>query len=145
MRLAINLKRNQRGFTLAELLIVVAILGILAVIAIPQFRQSPDRAREAVLKTDLHTIRESIDQYFADKGRYPDSIEALVEDGYMRAVPVDPFTKSSGTWQLIYADDQGSQDELPDPDAGANVSPGVFDIKSGATHQAQDGTYVSEW
>jgi len=135
------MKRAQDGFTLIELIIVIAIIGILAAIAVPQFRKAPQRAREAVLKSDLHTIRESIDQYFADKGTYPDSLQTLVEEGYMRKMPVDPFTQSGSTWVYVYAE-QG-EDDLAGEEG--MTGPGIFDVKSGSDHQALDGSYVSDW
>ena len=143
-----NARNNETGFTLIELMIVVAMIGILAAYAVPQFKNAPDRAREAVLKTDLHTMREAIDQYFADKARYPDSLETLVEEGYIRNLPVDPFTKSASSWRLIYAGEQGAASEdlgLPDEAGSTNTSPGIFDVKSGAGHVALDGTNVSDW
>src|SRR4030095_5840950 len=118
---------NESGFTLVELIIVIAIIGILAAIAIPSFKPAPDKAREAVLKTDLHTMREALDQYFADKAHYPDSLDTLVQEGYLRKVPVDPFTLSSSTWRLIYADEGGTQGDLL-PEEQAAAAPGIFDI-----------------
>lgn len=134
-------RASESGFTLVELIIVIAIIGILAAVAAPQFARGPKLAREAVLKSDLHTMRECLDQYFADKAHYPESLETLVEEGYLRYIPVDPFTASSSTWELIYADSGG--DVLPEEEGLA--SPGIFDVKSGATHQALDGTWVAEW
>ena len=124
-----------------ELLITVAIIGILVAIVVPQFKNAPSKAREAVLKTNLHTMREAFDQYFADKANYPESLETLVEEGYLRSVPKDPFTNSTSTWRLIYADE--SEDPFAE-DLGA-ISAGIFDIKSGASHQALDGSYVADW
>ena len=135
---------RDKGFTLVELIIVIAIIGILAAIAIPSFKPAPDKAREAVLKTDLHTMREALDQYFADKARYPDSLETLVEEGYLRSVPKDPFTQSTSTWVLVYANESGTQDDLTAEEEAA-ASPGIFDVKSGASHRALDGSNVSEW
>ena len=138
--------RAEDGFTLIELMIVVAMIGILAAIAVPMWKNAPDRAREAVLKTDLHTMRESIDQYFADKAKYPDSLQTLVDEGYMRKLPVDPFTNSSSTWRLIYAGEAGEMSEdLSENDPQGSASPGIFDVRSGAGHMALDGTLVSEW
>jgi len=139
--------KRESGFTLVELIIVVAMIGILAAITAPQFSQAPKKAREAVLKTNLHVMREAIDQYFADKARYPESLETLVNDGYIRNVPKDPFTDSTSTWKLIYAGEGGGggdpEDLLPEElEAG---SPGIFDVKSGSNHQALDGTFVSDW
>lgn len=132
---------RENGFTLIELIIVISIIGILAAITVPQFKPAPQRAREAVLKTDLHVMREAIDQYFADKAKYPESLETLVEDGYLREIPVDPFTSSNSTWRLIYA--EASDDPLPEEEASA--APGIFDVKSGATQQSLNGENMSEW
>ena len=136
--------KHESGFTLVELIIVIAIIGILAAIAIPSFKPAPDKAREAVLKTDLHTMREALDQYFADKAHYPDSLESLVEEGYLRSVPKDPFTQSNSTWRLIYANESGNQDDLL-PEEQAAAAPGIFDIKSGASRRALDGSDVADW
>jgi general secretion pathway protein G len=124
------------GFTLLELLIVVALIGILTALAVPTFRQTPTKAKEAVLKEDLYTLRDVIDQYFSDKGKYPATLETLVEDGYLRKIPVDPFTESSDTWQIEMAD---SGEE------GSEEAGGVYDVHSGSTSTALDGTTYSEW
>jgi general secretion pathway protein G len=129
-------RRAERGFTLMELLIAIAIIGILAAIAVASLRQTPLRAKEAVLKQDLFVLRDLIDQYFADKGKYPDSLESLVEDGYIRKLPIDPFTESQDTWDVIYAE---ATDD--DPEGGG----GVFDVKSGAPGTALDGSSYSDW
>lgn len=128
--------RDERGFTLIELLIVIAIIGIIAGMAVAQLRTAPQRAREAVLKEDLYAIRDVIDQYFADKGKYPESLDTLVEEGYLRRIPVDPITESEGTWQTVQA-------EATDEDTeGAG---GIIDVKSGADGTALDGTRYSDW
>ncbi len=129
-------RRSERGFTLIELLIAVAIIGILAGIAVAQLRQTPQKAKEAVLKQDLFVLRDLIDQYFADKGKYPDSLQTLVDDGYIRKIPVDPFTESDQSWVEIYA--EASDD---DPEGGG----GVYDVKSGAPGAALDGSSYSDW
>jgi len=124
-----------------ELIVVMAVIGLLTAIAIPRFAQAPRKAREAVLKTNLHTMREAFDQYFADKAYYPDSLQTLVDEGYLREIPKDPFTDSSGDWHLIYAEE--SQDDLS-PDSVA-TGPGIFDVKSSSDYVAIDGTNVSDW
>jgi general secretion pathway protein G len=134
--------RSNQGFTLIELIIVIAVIGILASIAIPQMKPAPTKAREAVLKTDLHLMREAIDQYFADKAHYPESLETLVEDGYLRSVPKDPFTDSTSTWKLIYASTSQEESTPEEIEAGGN---GIFDVKSGTTKQALNGEQMSDW
>ncbi|KAA0255908.1 prepilin-type N-terminal cleavage/methylation domain-containing protein [Acidobacteria bacterium ACD] len=131
-------RRRARGYTLLELLVVMAVLGILAAVAVPQLLKTPIRAREAALKENLFTFRSMIDQYYADKGNYPDSLETLVTDGYIRKVPVDPFTKSSETWQLTYA-------EADDEEGAEEAAPGIVDVHSGSTETALDGTAYSSW
>ena len=96
--------RSDSGFTLIELIIVIAIIGIIATMAVAQMRTAPQRAREAVLKEDLFAIRDVIDQYFADKGKYPESLDSLIEDGYLRKLPVDPITGSDESWQTVQAE-----------------------------------------
>ncbi len=124
------------GFTLMELMIVVAIIGIITAIAVVQLRQTPIKAKEAVLKQDLFALRDVIDQYFVDKGKYPDSLDTLVDDGYLRKLPVDPFTKSSDTWTTESA--EATED---DPTAGG----GIIDVHSGSSDTALDGSQYSEW
>jgi len=133
-----RVRKGAAGFTLLELLIVIALIGILASLVVPQFKKTPDKAREAVLKEDLFTMRDVIDQYFADKGKYPASMETLVEEGYLRKIPVDPFTNSADTWQTEAApmEDGGDEEE---------TTGGVYDVHSGATGTAMDGTSYSEW
>ncbi len=130
------MNRREAGFTLIELLIVVAIIGLLAGIATVQLRQSPLRAKEAVLKENLYVMRDVIDQYFADKGKYPEALETLVEEGYMRKIPTDPFSGSNSEWQVEYSE---ASDE--DPEGGG----GVIDVHSGSTGTALDGTSYGEW
>jgi general secretion pathway protein G len=134
--------RAERGFTLLELIIVIAVIGILAVIAMPALKDMPRRANEAVLKTNLRTFRDVIDQYYGDKGRYPPSLEALVEGGYLRKIPPD-ITKSTETWQPIFEEpDPDSPPAETDQDEG---QPGIIDVRSGSEEVSLDGTPYSEW
>lgn len=137
--------RRQQGFTLLELIIVIAIIGILATIALPAMKDIPRRANEAALKTNLHTMRDVIDQYYADRGHYPPSLEALVDDGYLRAIPMDPMTKSTETWVEIY--EELDYEEMPaETDLPEDGAPGVIDVQSGSEELSLRGeSYYSEW
>jgi len=136
--------RGQRGFTLLELIVVVAMIGILASMAMPSLRPAPKKAKEAVLKTNLLAIRQSLDEYYGDKGHYPSTLEELVDAGYLRRVPLDPFTKSRDSWELIYeeVDDDFVPAETELPEDGA---PGIFDVRSGSGGTSLDGEPYSEW
>ena len=127
---------GQRGFTLIELLVVISMIAILAAMGVVQYRNSVRRTEEAVLKKNLFEMRDVIDQYYADKGKYPSSLDALVSDGYMRKVPIDPITKSADTWQTEPAE--------PDP-ANPSAEPGIYNVKSGAQGTSLEGTAYSEW
>jgi general secretion pathway protein G len=127
---------SSRGFTLIELLIVLALISILAGIGMAQYRNSVTYTKEAVLHQDLSGFREAIDQYYADKNQYPSTLEALVSDGYLRKIPLDPFTQSSTTWQTVPAE--------PDPN-NPTAEAGVYDVKSGSELTALDGSRYSEW
>jgi len=129
-------RRGEPGFTLIELLVVVAIIGILAGVAVGQYRRSIIKAKEAVLKENLFRMRTAINQYFADKGRYPSDLHALVDDRYLRSMPIDPVTRSTETWQTTYA-------ELDESDI--STEPGIEDVHSGADGYALDGTLYAEW
>ena len=130
--------RRSRGFTLIELLVVVAILGILVAIAVPQLQKAPVRAKEATLREDLFTFRSCLDQYYADKGHYPDTLQTLVTDKYIRKIPIDPFTKKADTWQVIREDPDSSEAASPEP-------PGIIDVKSGAKQASLDGPPYNTW
>ena len=123
--------RTLRAFTLVELLVVLAILAFLLSVAVPRYFGSLDRSKETVLKDNLFQVRESLDHYYADTGKYPDRIEDLVARHYLRAAPIDPVTGSATTWVVV------PPREL---DKG-----GVFDIKSGATGNGKDGTAYKDW
>jgi len=124
------------GFTLIEMLIVMTILVILAGISLALYTNSVTRAHEAALKTDLSQMREALDQYYADKGKYPATLDVLVEEKYIRNIPPDPFTKSTTTWQT----------EMSEPDAGnPSAEIGVYNVKSGSERTALDGTRYAEW
>jgi general secretion pathway protein G len=137
-------ERSERGFTLIELMVVVAIIGILAVVALPAMRTAPLKAREAVLKADLYQIRSCIDQYLGDKGQYPESLQGLVDSGYLRFVPIDPITRSPDTWIELQATPSEFEELEPiEEDLGGFV--GIIDIQSGAGGVALDGSLYSEW
>lgn len=127
---------TQRGFTLIELLIVITIIMILAGIAVVQYRNSVQAADETVLRTNLFRMRDAIDQYYADKGKYPASLDALVSDRYLREVPIDPITRERTTWQTVPAEPDPSN-----PSAGA----GIYDVKSGAQGVGLDGKRYAAW
>jgi general secretion pathway protein G len=129
---------KDRGFTLIELLVVMAIIGILASIGIPMLLKTPIKAKEAALREDLFTFRSCLDQYKADKGHYPESLQVLVQDKYIRKVPVDPFTKSADTWELVFEEPSSAETATEQP-------PGVIDVKSGSTETALDGTPYNTW
>ena len=137
-------RRAAGGFTLMELIIVVAMIGILATIAMPALKDTPRRAQEAVLKSDLRTFRDVIDQYHADKGHYPTTLEDLVEDGYMRRIPVDPMTKSAETWVVEY-EEFDQEYEPAETDLPEDGQPGIIDVYSGSERLSIDGTPYSEW
>ena len=128
--------RRANGFTLIELLIVTTLIFILAGMALVQYQNSVRRSREAVLKQDLYRLRDAIDQFYADKNKYPASLDELVSEKYLRSVPQDPFTGASDTWQTVMSD--------PDP-LNPSAQPGVYDVKSGSEETALDGTKYSEW
>lgn len=129
-------RSNASGFTLIELLIVIALITILATMGIVQYRNSIQSTREAILRTDLFRMRDAIDQYYADKTKYPASLEALVTDGYMRKIPEDPVSKSADSWQTEPAE--------PDP-SNPSAEPGIYNVKSGAQGTALDGSAYSDW
>ena len=128
----------KRGFTLVEILIVMTLIGILVAIAIPNFSRSTIRAREAVLKENLHQIRTAINNFYMDKKKYPTALEDLVVNKYLRSVPVDPITKRSD-WEPIHFEAEDAEDL--DPEA----LEGIIEVKSRSKGTALDGSKYSEW
>ena len=129
-------RRWLAGFTLIELMIVMAIVVILISVAIPLYQKSILRARESVLKNNLFTMRTVIDEYTYDKQKAPQSLQDLVTEGYLREVPLDPMTGNNTAWRLIMEDAGQSVDQS---------QPGIFDVKSGSDKTGLDGTAYSEW
>jgi general secretion pathway protein G len=131
-------RAKDKGFTLIEMLIVFTLIGILVGLALPQYQNAVKKARESVLKDTLFQLRKLIDQYFSDKGKYPASLQALVDDNYLRKIPLDPITGKSDTW--VEVKEQPSVDEL---EPGQVF--GVSDVRSGSEEKSQDGTLYSAW
>ncbi len=127
--------RSQRGFTLIELLIVVALIALLVGVAVPTYRNAQRKARESVLQENLFIMRQTIDQYFADKGYYPASLTALVDEGYIRKMPLDPIT-GEDRWDEIPADAETSLD--------TSQPPGIWDVKSMASGETLNGVSYSD-
>lgn len=124
--------KQRRGFTLIELLVVMAVIATLLTIAVPRYFQHIDRAREATLRESLAVMRDAIDKYRADTGRYPEALEDLVNRRYLRKVPPDPITESIDTWVIV-----------PPPDDPGQRK--VWDVQSGAEGQARDGSEYRTW
>lgn len=119
-------RHSPLGFTLIELLVVMTIIGLLLALALPRYFGSIDKSKETVLKENLRVTRTQIDRFFADRGRYPQSLDELVSEKYLRVVPIDPITDSAQTWILLQADESDGR--------------GIADLHSGAHGQARDGT-----
>lgn len=127
---------DGRGFTLIELMIVISLLLILISIAIPIYNQAILRAKESVLRQDLFTMRQVIDQYTLDKQKAPQSLGDLVSAGYLKQIPIDPFTAKSDTWVPV------EEDVIQDPSV---TEPGITDVHSGSSQTGSDGTAYSSW
>ena len=122
---------RRRGFTLIELMVVMAIVATLLTLALPRYFGSLDKSKEAVLKENLYQMREAISRYYADKGKYPESLEGLAVEKYLRKVPLDPITESAATWLLVQPEDPQKS--------------GVLDVRSGAAGKSRDGSEFSQW
>lgn len=122
---------RRRGFTMIELLVVLSIIALLLALAAPRYFGGIDKAKDDVLRENLYSLRDSLDKYYTDNGRYPDKLSDLVDKHYLRAIPVDPITESSKSWVVV---------PPSDPSQG-----GVYDVQSGAGGQAKDGSYYQKW
>ena len=127
-----SMRAQRSGFTLIELIVVMAIVALLVSIAAPRYFQSVDRAKDNTLRTSLNVMRDAIDKFSADKGRYPDSLNELVDARYLRAVPSDPWTGSVSTWVVVTPDDPVAQGK-------------VYDVRSGMAGRASDGRLHADW
>jgi len=130
------MKKQDAGFTLVELMIVMAIIGVLAMVAVPSYIQAIKHAREAVLMEDLRTLRSAIDSYTMDKQKAPQSLDDLIQDGYLKSIPKDPMTNSTTTWQADSSDAMHSLDQ---------TDPGVDDVHSGSDETGSDGQPYNTW
>jgi general secretion pathway protein G len=131
-----KIRRAIRGFTLIELMVVMAIISVLLAIALPIYSKSITRSKESVLRNNLFTLRSMIDEYTVDKQKAPESLQDLVSEGYLRQIPQDPMTGSDQTWRVIMEDT---------PVGGANSAPGIFDVRSGSDKTGLDGSNYADW
>jgi general secretion pathway protein G len=127
---------RRRGFTLVELMVVMAIVVILVSIAVPLYQKAVIRAKESVLRSNLFTIRSVIDEYTLDKQRAPQTLDELVSEGYLRQIPIDPITGDNTTWRIIMEDSLASTSQS---------EPGIFDVRSGSDKVSLDGTAYADW
>jgi general secretion pathway protein G len=131
-----RIHKQDAGFTLVELMIVMAIIGVLVVVAVPSYVAALQHAREAVLKEDLQVLRAAIDSYTMDKQKAPTSLDDLVQEGYLKVIPEDPMTKSISTWVTTTSDALHSLDQ---------TDPGIDDVHSGSEETGSDGQAYSTW
>ena len=127
---------SRRGYTFIELMIVMAIISVLLSIAVPLYQKAIVRTKESLLKNNLFTLRTVIDEYTFDKKKAPQSLQDLVSDGYLRAIPIDPITGSDQTWRVVMEDALTSVDQ---------TQPGIWDVHSGSDQKSLEGTPYSEW
>ncbi len=128
--------RRRFGFTLIELMIVMAIIAVLVSIAVPIYNRAITRSKESVLRSNLFTIRTLLDEYTYDKQKAPQSLQDLVGEGYLREVPMDPITNSADTWKVIMEDPNNAMDP---------TDPGIYDVRSGSDKTSLEGTAYSDW
>jgi general secretion pathway protein G len=130
------MRRNRRGWTLIEIVIVLTIISILVSVSVPIYQKVVLRTRESVLRSNLFTLRTQIDEYTYDKAKAPQSLEDLVQESYLRQIPEDPITGSNQTWRIIMEDAVTTVDQ---------TEPGIFDVRSGSDQISLEGTPYSEW
>jgi len=128
--------RRRLGFTLIELMIVMAIVSIILSMAVPMYQKAIVRSKESVLRNNLFTMRTVIDEYTYDKQKAPQTLQDLVDQGYLRGVPLDPITQSNQTWRVIMEDAISSVDQ---------TQPGIYDVRSGSDLKSLEGNAYSEW
>ena len=134
--MARHIPSGKRGFTLIELMIVMAIIGVIVSMAVPLYQKSIIRSKESVLKQNLFTLRTVIDEYTYDKQKAPQSLQDLVSEGYLRTVPVDPMTGTDASWRVIMEDGMN---------ATSQSEPGIYDVRSGSDGKSLEGTAYSDW
>ena len=134
--MARHIRSGRRGFTIIELMIVMAVISILVSISVPMYQRSIQRSKEAVLRSNLYSLRTVIDEYTYDKGKAPQSLEDLVQAGYLRAVPMDPITGSAETWKIVMEDATSSVNQ---------AEPGIWEVHSGSDKTSLEGTPYSDW